>query len=230
MLLEKSIVAVAVLGMLGTAIGGAETPRDSQLSGMDRPVSAVAGSGYEEQLSLFSYEATLASVYTVNAGAGGAGAQQADEDLTADQRSEREIRDLTNRWAKAWNVGDRDFQPEAFRELFAPGERGISVFDNVQGDVIRLESVDQYISTWGPFMAPLTQWSVRLANLEIQVQGEIAFSTFRLVGTDTRGPAGKPIPFGQYGTHVWQRIPDLGWRIVHEHLTAYDVSNPAHES
>ena len=39
-----------------------------------------------------------------------------------------------------------------------------------------------------------------------------------------RGPDGKHVPFGQYGTHIWKKYPGLGWRIVHEHLTAYDVA------
>lgn len=136
--------------------------------------------------------------------------------------SKEAIHELTNRWVDAWNVGDRAFDGEAFRDLFAPGANGIAVFDNVQGDVLVLTSVDQYVETWGPFMAPMTHWSVGIENLDICVSGDLAVTTFKLVCKDTRGPGGDDIPFGQYGTHVWQRIENLGWRIVHEHLTSYD--------
>ncbi len=77
-------------------------------------------------------------------------------------------------------------------------------------------------------MVPLQTWSVTIGDsLDIQVSGEIAATTFRLVGTDTRGADGNPVPFGQYGTHVWRRLPGLGWRIVHEHLTAFDTQKAA---
>lgn len=136
--------------------------------------------------------------------------------------TENVIQNLTNRWLAGWNVSDEPFSGEAFRDLFAPGENAIRVFDNVQGDVLVLTSVDQYVTTWEPFMAPMTHWSVELEDLQIDVAGDVAVTTFKLVGTDTRGPNGEDIPFGQYSTHVWRRLGDHGWRIVHEHLTSYD--------
>lgn len=137
---------------------------------------------------------------------------------------EKMVRDLTQQWLSGWDIGDRPFDAEVFRPLFAPGNNTIEVFDNVQGDVIVIRDIDTYIATWGPFMEPLLNWSVRLDDLNVQISGGIAFTTFKLVGTDTRDPDGQVIPFGQYGTHVWRKLPDLGWRIVHEHLTVYDIS------
>lgn len=137
--------------------------------------------------------------------------------------SDQDIRTLTQQWVEGWNVGANEFSGEAFRPLFAPGPGGILVFDNVQGDVIVLTSVDQYVETWTPFMEPMTVWSVRLDELDVQQSGDLAVTTFKLVGTDTRGPDGSPVPFGQYGTHTWRKLPELGWRIVHEHLTTYDI-------
>lgn len=128
---------------------------------------------------------------------------------------------MSQRWLNAWNIGEKPFDGEAFRPLFAPGPDAIRVFDNVKGDVVVLTSVDDYIATWTPFMKPLTHWSVEMRDLEIFVSGTVATTTFRLVGTDTRGPEGEPIAFGQYGTHIWHKLPEHGWRIVHEHLTAY---------
>ena len=135
---------------------------------------------------------------------------------------EEAVSQLTKKWTAAWNIGDGEFQPETFRELFAAGEKQIEVYDNVKGDVLVIQSVDDYVETWRPFMEPLEHWSVELHDLAIRVSGDLAFTTFRLDGTDTRGQDGTPITFGQYGTHVWERFPDIGWRIVHEHLTAYD--------
>ncbi|MEQ8824025.1 MAG: hypothetical protein RIC14_06610 [Filomicrobium sp.] len=66
------------------------------------------------------------------------------------------ILNLTDRWLAGWNIGDKPFSGEVFRDLFAPGENAVRVFDNVQGDVIVLTSVDQYVATWAPFVAPLT--------------------------------------------------------------------------
>ena len=152
--------------------------------------------------------------------------QTAQSNESDKQRIEQQIKI----WTQAWNVGTGTFDPEPFRDLFAPGNDNISVFDNVQGDVLTLNDIDRYVSTWGPFMSPLPVWSVEMRDLTIQVSGDLAYSTFRLVGTDTRAPDGSPCPFGQYGTHVWRKLPNLGWRIVHEHLTAYDVGNPDHES
>lgn len=138
--------------------------------------------------------------------------------------NKKQINDLTQKWLAGWNTGTGDFNAEAFRDLFAPGDNGIEVFDNVKGDVLVIRSVDEYVLTWVPFMKPMTKWSVRLDDLKMKISGDLAFTTFKLVGVDTRGPDGKAIPFGQYGTHVWQRVPDLGWRIIHEHLTMYDVT------
>lgn len=73
-------------------------------------------------------------------------------------------------------------------------------------------------------MEPLTHWSIVLEDLRIKHSGDLAVTTFRIVGTDTRGPDGEPVPFGQYGTHVWENMPEDGWRLVHEHLTTFDVA------
>lgn len=137
---------------------------------------------------------------------------------------EKVVRDLTQQWLAGWDIDDRPFDAEVFRPLFVPGKNSIEVFDNVQGDVIVINDVDTYIATWKPFMEPLQHWSVRLDELNVHVSGDMAFTTFKLVGTDTRGPEGQEIPFGQYGTHVWRKLPQLSWRIVHEHLTIYEVS------
>ncbi|MGF1551886.1 MAG: YybH family protein [Paracoccaceae bacterium] len=141
--------------------------------------------------------------------------------------SESEIDRLTERWLDGWNVGDAPFDGAVFREVFAPGEGAVTVFDNVQGDVVVLRSVDDYVATWTPFMAPMTRWSVAIEEREVVASGAMALSTFRLVGLDTRGPDGAAVPFGQYATHVWRELPGHGWRLVHEHLTAYDVAGRA---
>lgn len=133
------------------------------------------------------------------------------------------IKQATAQWLAGWDVGERAFNSEVFRPLFAPGAEALSVFDNVQGDVIVLRDVDQYIETWGPFMEPMTHWSVAMEDLNVIVSGELAVSTFKLVGTDTRGPDGEKTPFGQYGTHVWKHMEGIGWRIIHEHLTSYNA-------
>lgn len=136
--------------------------------------------------------------------------------------SKADIEAATAAWHAGWNIGDKPFNAEVFRPLFAPESHHVRVFDNVMGDVIVLKSAAEYVATWGPFMAPMAHWSTRLDGLAIDLAGDRAVTTFKLVGTDTRGPEGEAIPFGQYGTHVWKRIDGIGWRIVHEHLTSYD--------
>lgn len=136
--------------------------------------------------------------------------------------SQSEIETGTAKWHTGWNLGDRPFDGEVFRDLFAPEGHNMVVFDNVLGDVIVLRSAAEYVATWVPFMAPMTHWSTRLENLTIDISGDQAVTTFKLVGVDTRGADGDVMPFGQYGTHVWKRIDGVGWRIVHEHLTSYD--------
>ncbi|MEM1031073.1 MAG: nuclear transport factor 2 family protein [Myxococcota bacterium] len=135
--------------------------------------------------------------------------------------SEQEIKALTQKWSNGWDVGDQPFDGDVFREIFAPGEGAIAVFDNVAGGIVEIRSVEAYINTWRPFMAPMTQWNVVLEDLEVRVSGEMAATSFKIRGTDTRGPDGAPVPFLQRGTHVWARSAEHGWRLVHEHLTAY---------
>ncbi|MEM9011402.1 MAG: nuclear transport factor 2 family protein [Pseudomonadota bacterium] len=135
--------------------------------------------------------------------------------------SEQEIRTLTEQWLGGWDVGDQTFDGAVFRTLFAPGEDAIAVFDNAAGGIVELSSVDAYIDTWVTFMAPMSHWAVTLEDLEIQVADDMALASFRIRGTDTRDADGAPVPFLQRGTHVWRRLPEHGWRLVHEHLTAY---------
>ncbi len=126
-------------------------------------------------------------------------------------------------WVAGWNIGEKPFNAEVFRDVFAAGPGEIAVFDNVEGDVVVLDSVDAYVETWTPFMAPMSVWSIKLEDLNIRVHGDMAVKTFRIVGTDTRDQNGAPVPFGQYGTHVWTHSNETGWRIVHEHLTVFDA-------
>ena len=137
-----------------------------------------------------------------------------------------QIESLTRQWAAIWSPEDKPFRADEFRNLFSPSE--LQVFDNVQGDVLTLNSVDEYVRTWEPFMKPLTFWSTKLEQFQVlAVSDTVASTSFRLVGIDTRGPDGLVLPFGQYGTHVWKKDPTLGWRIVHEHLTSFDTSKAA---
>ncbi|MEO1205472.1 MAG: hypothetical protein AAFV45_04005 [Pseudomonadota bacterium] len=103
-----------------------------------------------------------------------------------------EIISETAKWCAGWTIEDRPFDGEVFRDLFAPGGNAIAVFDNVQGDVLVLRSVDDYVKTWVPFMAPMTHWAVRLDDLVIDVSGDLAVTPFKLVGTDTQGPKRSP--------------------------------------
>ncbi len=58
-----------------------------------------------------------------------------------------QIEALTRRWVALWNVGTGPFRPDGFRDVFAPGAHAIQVFDNVMGDVVVLNSVDDYVAT-----------------------------------------------------------------------------------
>jgi len=137
---------------------------------------------------------------------------------------EEKIRELTALYLSKWDIRDQPFDGGAFKEIFAAGE--ISVFDNVQGDVVVIRDADTYRKTWTPFMQPLVYWAVRMDDLKVEVSGDSAYTTFKLVGTDNRGEDGVQIPFRQYGTHVWRKTDPQDWRIVHEHLTVYDTKSP----
>ncbi len=134
------------------------------------------------------------------------------------------IRQLTQKWVDIWSPKDKHFTGEGFENIFATGENEILVFDNFDGGVVVLHSLQEYINTWVPVMQNFKYWKIEIEdNLEISVNGDLAATTFSWVGGGT-SKDGQEVRVRQYGTHMWKRI-NGEWRLVHEHLTAGETPN-----
>lgn len=142
--------------------------------------------------------------------------QAVDPPDTSDDH--HQIHQLTQRWVELWSPKEQMFNGQGFEQLFATEENGIIVFDNINGSLVVLHSVQEYLNTWQPVMAQLTFWTIAIEdNLQIDVSNDLAFTTFSFLGVG-RDRDGKDYQVRQYGTHVWKRINGQ-WRLVHEHLT-----------
>lgn len=131
----------------------------------------------------------------------------------------QQIQQLTQQWVNLWSPKDKPFSGEGFEQIFATGENAILVFDNFDGSVVVLHSLQEYLNTWVPVMQQFSFWEIAIEdNLEVSISGDLATTTFSFIGggTDQDGQAYK---LRQYGTHIWKRI-NQQWRLVHEHLTA----------
>jgi ketosteroid isomerase-like protein len=128
------------------------------------------------------------------------------------------IQHLTQHWVNLWSPKDQPFTGEGFEKIFATGENEILVFDNFDGSVVVLRSLQAYLDTWVPVVQQFAYWEVAIEdNLEISISGDLAVTTFSFAGSGRRKD-GQDYKLRQYGTHVWKRINDQ-WRLVHEHLT-----------
>lgn len=135
---------------------------------------------------------------------------------------ELQIRELTKKWFEIWSPKSEPFTGDGFEQVFATGENEILVFDNVQGGVVILRSLKDYINTWVPFMQAFSYWEIKPeGNIEVTISGDLAVSTFTWI-CNSCSKDGKELRIRQHGTHVWRRISNY-WRLVHEHLT---VGNP----
>ncbi|MBE9039725.1 nuclear transport factor 2 family protein [Oscillatoriales cyanobacterium LEGE 11467] len=169
-------------------------------------VTLTASAGEQ---TLFSFDRPVKEQYVA----------QSQTDLDRQQ-----IEQLTQKWVDLWSPKDRPFTGEGFEEIFATGENEILVFDNVEGSVVVLHSLEEYLDTWVPMMQQFAFWEIAIEdNLEISVNGDLAVTTFSFVGGGQDGD-GVEYTLRQYGTHTWKRI-DGQWRLVHEHLTAGDGSD-----
>lgn len=136
----------------------------------------------------------------------------------------QQIQQLTQKWVELWSPKDQPFTGAGFDQLFASGENAILVFDNVEGSVVVLRSVQEYINTWVAMMQQFSYWEIAIEdNLEIAIDGDLAVTTFSFAGGG-QSKAGQDFKLRQHGTHVWKRI-NHQWRLVHEHLTVGDGSN-----
>ncbi|MBW4457187.1 MAG: nuclear transport factor 2 family protein [Nostoc indistinguendum CM1-VF10] len=133
----------------------------------------------------------------------------------------QQIQQLTQQWVKLWSPKDKAFG-EGFEQIFATGDNEILVFDNFDGSVVVLHSLQEYLNTWIPVMQQFTFWEIAIEeNLEISISGDLAVTTFSFVGGG-RSKDGQDYKLRQHGTHVWKRINGQ-WRLVHEHLTVGDT-------
>ena len=132
---------------------------------------------------------------------------------------EAEILQLTQQWRSLWSPQDKPFTGEGFENIFATGENEILVFDNIEGSVVVLHSLQEYLDSWIPMMQNFSYWEIQLEdNLDISVAGDLAVTTFSWLGGG-KTQDGQEVKVRQYGTHMWKRLKGQ-WRLVHEHLTA----------
>lgn len=140
-------------------------------------------------------------------------------DSTPDEQA---VRDQTEKWFEIWSQGDEPFTGDGLETVFRTGQGNILVFDDFAGDVVEIESVEEYISTWVPVMEDtLSSHRIRPdGEIRITMGQDLALSTFVWV-SDSITVEGEPISLRQYATHVWQKF-DGEWRLIHEHLTSDD--------
>jgi ketosteroid isomerase-like protein len=130
----------------------------------------------------------------------------------------QQIQQLTQQWVNLWNPKEKPFTGEGFEQIFATGENEILVFDNFDGSVVVLHSLQEYLNTWVPVMQQFSFWEIAIEdNLEISISGDLAVTTFSFAGGG-RSQDGQAYKLRQYTTHICQKINGQ-WRIVHEHLT-----------
>lgn len=128
------------------------------------------------------------------------------------------IRQLTQQWFQLWSPGKEPMNWEAMSQLFTQDSGNLLVFDDAGGEVVVLESWEDYRNTWEPFMEKLTGWQVEPeGEVRVMVDGGLATTMFTLAG-GSFDQQGNAVKFRQRGTHVWQQV-DNRWVIVHEHLT-----------
>ena len=141
--------------------------------------------------------------------------------LQADVNESRaDLASTVRRWFAAWSPGTAPWNGEAFRDVFKAGAGAIDVVDDMGGAVVTLDSVDRYIETWTPFMAPFRRWKIApVGDVRARVSGDLAVVTFQFEadGEDADGRPLLPKP-GQVGTLVLENTAQ-GWRVVREHLT-----------
>ncbi|BAY48217.1 hypothetical protein SAMD00079811_58380 [Scytonema sp. HK-05] len=98
----------------------------------------------------------------------------------SDINDEAEIRNLTRKWFDIWSQKEKPFTGVGLEEVFDPRSGEILVYDNFDGDVIIIRSVQEYIDTWIPIMQQrLSYHEIKPeGEIDIQVDGNMALSTF----------------------------------------------------
>lgn len=131
---------------------------------------------------------------------------------------EAEIRNLTQKWFDIWSQKEKQFTGKGLEEVF--GDTGeMLVYDNFDGDVKIIRSVQEYIDTWVPVMQEqLSYHEIQSEDeIELKIDGNMALSTFIWV-SKSKLKNGTDISLRQYATHVWRKINGR-WNLIHEHLT-----------
>ena len=72
--------------------------------------------------------------------------------LQSDINDEVEIRKLTRKWFEIWSQKEKLFTGQGLEEVFASNAGEILVYDNFDGDVKILRSVQEYVDTWVSIM------------------------------------------------------------------------------
>lgn len=142
--------------------------------------------------------------------------------LKMSDTAETEIRRQLDRWFGAWSPGDKPFDAEPMRSLFA--DDGIHVVDDFGDHVVTIGSFNDYAATWNPVMAPIASWAIRpVGRPVVHVAGDLAAVTFVFSGGG-RMQDGTEVRIAQHGTQIWRKRQGT-WVIVHEHLTSDKPEN-----
>ena len=130
---------------------------------------------------------------------------------------ETEIRRRLDHWFEAWSPGDKPFDAQPMRPLFAKDR--IHVVDDFGDHVVTIRSFDDYVGTWNPAMALFASWTIRpVGEPVVHLSGDLAAVTFVFTGGG-HTQDGTHVRVAQHGTQIW-RNHGGAWVIVHEHLTS----------
>lgn len=143
-----------------------------------------------------------------------------------DRETADDLGDTVRGWFAGWSPGNAPWNGEAFRNVFKAGAGAVEIVDDMGGTIVTLDSVDAYIATWTPFMAPFAHWAIApVGPVRARVADDLAVVTFTFQA-DAKDADGRPLlpKPGQHGTLVLERTRD-GWRVIREHLTT--IAQPA---
>ena len=131
---------------------------------------------------------------------------------------EQVVRGLTLDWLDCWRIDDdKPWSHEDFRPLQVADE--IFVCDDYGGHLYVFTGNEGYRTIWGPLVEEnMRTWKIGPeGDIKVKVSGELAYSSFVLVGGGTLKD-GSPAKLRQYCTFVWERM-NGEWKMSIEHIS-----------
>lgn len=127
---------------------------------------------------------------------------------------------LTEKWVEGWRTSpDQPFKIDQISDLYAKTNRLFSYdFGRPHDGVEGWEEASRY---YAGFMAIPARWKLTPGqDLRVKINGDVGWTTLSLKGEGAM-PNGDPISLPEARvTLIFERQPDGGWLIVHEHGSA----------